>query len=471
MSVTGGNIPLQNSDRGEQVAPLASSRVSAVHPIPLTPSLISLLDVARRVPSDKVVLQIAALQARVWAADASDMAVRPWYLLCLELYPRGTVINHAISELPGQKPPADEMFLFLLRHISHPPEGEKCVRPTDVSFIDASVTQVVAPHLTRIGIRCDTLTLADGAIDYIKRYSDRLVERGRATRSDAAERPSLLSAPHVTPSQVGDFMKAAVAMFNAAPWTRIPEHVALQIRLPSPSTEDLYRQRYYVTILGSDKKVFGFALVASLTMLRDKYRRVMGKRTGDIDSSSDVRPIASDVFVCAACGRRVGEDSGADHYVNRCAGCHRLLYCDEKCQRADWRLRHRGECQEARQNRNYLFRREQWAWLDRELALLFLDPTAIPFDDLDAFSTHSWQFVADQSPPLYPLAFASVQASDGVTTRRGLPTAEELVVMTLVAQGLTECVSTPPSDGILHLANGTSISLAENLAESIPVSS
>lgn len=450
----------------------ASEAEASTHALQLTPALARQLKAVTKVsrPSAQHALQIVALQARVWAADENDSACRPWYILCLELYPRGKVINHMLGSPPSRCPSAADLFTFLLDHIEKPPEGELSVLPSHVSFVDEAVTAAVAPHLARLRVRCETLTLADGVMDYIKRFSTKMVERGRATRSNAAERPGLLSVGGVTPAQISLLMEAAVAMHNTAPWTRIPEHVALQIRLPSHQPHQSYRQRFYVTILGSDEKVYGFALVASLAMLRDKYRRVMSNRTGN--GGIDVKPIASDVYVCAACGRRVGENGpGSERWVNRCTGCRRLLYCDEECQRVDWRMRHMRECHEAKDDPDYVFRREQWEWLDRELALLFLDPTAIPFDDLDSFSTHRWKFINDQSPPLYPLGFVSVQASDGVTSRRDLPTADEINTMTLVAQGLTECVSTPPSDSILHLANGVSISLAENLAESIPVPS
>lgn len=445
-----------------------SSAISATPPLRLTTALTHHLDDIRNVQLSptKHALQIVAMQARVWAADDQDVVCRPWYMLCLELYPRGKVINHKLHAAPAQPPNATTLFSFLLDHIHSPPEGERSIRPTHVSFVDPAVTALVAPHLARLKIHCDSLTLADGVMDYIKKFSTRLVEADRATRSEAAERASILSIPSITPPLVKQLATSSAAMYAAQPWARIPEHVALQIRLPTASNDDRYRSRFYVTVLGSDEKVFGFALLSSLNMLRDKYRRVMSKRTGN--HINDVAPTPSDVFACASCGRRVGED-GPEHWANRCAGCHRLFYCDQTCQQNDWRHRHRDECADAKEDPQYIFKREQWAWLDREMALLFLDPTAIPFDDLDAFDKHEWPYIKDASPPLYPLPFISVQASDGITSRRDLPTEKEISIMTLVAQGLTECVSTPPADGVLHFANGVSVSLAENLAESIPV--
>lgn len=436
-------------------------------PLPLTPSLTKQLDAVKRVQLSptKHALQIVALQARVWASDNDDIACRPWYLLCLELYPRGKVINHALHKPPSSKPSTAHLLGFLLDHIHQPPAGEPSVRPTHVSFVDQSAALALAPHLARLKIYCDCLTLADGVIDYIKKFSTKLVQTDRATRSEAAERAGLLSISSVRSADILALTTAAVAMYDAQPWSRIPEHVALQIRLPATPTER-YRDRFYVTVLGSDEKVYGFALLPSLNRLRDKYRRVMSKRTGN--TIDEFAAVPSDVYVCASCARRVG-DENAERWVNRCAGCHQLLYCNEVCQQMDWRKRHRQECKQAIESTDFVFDRPEWAWLDRELALLFLDPTAIPFDDLDAFDHFDWPFVENASPPLYPLPFVSVQASDGFTSRRDLPNGKEVAIMTAVAQGLTECVSTPPTDSTLHLASGASISLAENLAEIIPV--
>ena len=49
------------------------------------------------------------------------------------------------------------------------------------------------------------------------------------------------------------------------------------------------------------------------------------------------------------------EDKGEQKHLNRCSECPargpRARYCSKECQRADWVLRHRGECAEARRAR------------------------------------------------------------------------------------------------------------------------
>ena len=429
--------------------------------------------------SSKQVLQIVAVQLRVWVADSNDVVCRPWYIFCLELYPRGQVINQARHSIVSEKPQPKHFLSFLLRHISAPPTDEPRKRPTHVAFVDQNMTNLLKPVLKRLKIAVDTLTMADGVQEYIKKFSDKLVSMDRATRGDAAERPGILSVPTITPEMMTDMTNAAVATYANAPWNRIPEHVALEVRLPSKGT-DKYRKKYYLTVLGSDRKgVTGLVLTPTLGTLRMKYRRAMLSRTAATDSDDEESPVdgnivtrEDDLLLCAACGRRVGQKPQADGavYVFRCAGCRKALYCGEECQKYDWRKRHRHECERARTDANFQFKREEWAWIKREVAMLFLDPTAIPFDDLENYDQYSWKYVDFASPPLYPLAFATIQGKNAfgnANNKVDRPTANELNAITLIARALAECASPPPQEGILHFASGVSVSFGENLAESI----
>lgn len=465
----------------------------------LTAALGRKLDAAQQVaPKEgKSALQIVPVQLRVWLADQNDVACRPWYIFCAELYPRGKVINQRVHSPASEKPGALALLNFFLDHVLNPPDGEDRERPTHVSFVDEGVTATLKPALNKLKIVTETLTLADGIGDYTKLLSNKMIEMDKATRGDASERPGVLSVKGITPDMAADLCKAAVDMFRAQPWKRIPEHIALEVRLPSSEDESKYRDRYYVTVLGSDEKVEGFALMPSLTTLREKYRRAVMSKTESVPDSSDdedreekgtgdtsesdsdtvgderqrhaVSKTMDDILVCGACGKRVGENKASDgsKSVDRCGGCHRLLYCGERCQKLDWGARHRTECQQATTDADYVFKRDEWGWLQRELALLFLDPTSIPFDDLDASEKYKWDFVKETSPPLYPLPFVTVQGSTISSNRMDRPTAKEVGFMTLIARALTECVSPPPNEGTLHLASGVSISFAENLAEGI----
>ncbi|PXF45719.1 hypothetical protein BWQ96_04487 [Gracilariopsis chorda] len=436
-------------------------------PIALSSRNSSLIKRAHKLPppNAKLAYQIVAAQLRVWTADHTGRACRPWYIFCLELYPRGTVINQTIMRPASQPPSPTDMLSFLLSHIVDPPKNQPVALPTQVSFIDQSVTEALAPHLRRLNIEVATLTLADGLSDYVKRFSDKMISDDRATRSDTSERPGLLSVPHVSASLISKLTTAACKMYAAQPWRNIAEHLALRVLLPADSEKR--RQRFFLTVLGSDEKIMGFALMPSLHDLRSKYRRAVLHRTDGLEDDGEQGRIAPDVLVCASCGRRVEEQLAEDgrRFVHRCAACKRLLYCDETCQRRDWAQRHRSECETAAADAEYVFRRDEWGWLKRELVCLFVDPTSVPFDDLDGFELFKWPFVREQSPPLYPLTFASVQ---GFTTRVALPTKKEIEVMIDIARTLTECVRPPPKDGVIHLASGVSISVAENLADSLP---
>lgn len=433
------------------------------------------LDAAQRVPrsDSKLVLQVVAIQLRVWLADQNDVACRPWYILCLELYPRGKVLNQRLHSPASQKPPASAFLSFVLDHIVSPPEGEKCLRPTHVSFVEKETTDSLCPMMEKLKIETSTLTLPDGIDQYVRLFSDKLLEMDKASRGEASERPGILSVQGITPEMGGNLSDAAVQMYRAGPWRRIPEHVALEIRFPSMDEGSQYRDRYYVTVLGSDEKAYGFALMPSLSELRAKYRRAVMRRADDGEEDDrdggGISKLRGDMTVCGACGKRVGDGVMKDgvRYVDRCGGCKRLLYCEERCQRLDWRSRHRHECQQATTDPDYVFKRREWAWLDRELALLFLDPTSVPFDDLDANEQYGWKFIDRVSPPLYPMPFVTVQSSTSTLNRMDRPSPKELIFMTLVARALTECVSPPPKGGTLHLASGVSISFAENLAQSL----
>lgn len=440
-----------------------------------------LLSRAERVPQSdgKLALQVVPVRMRHWVADG-DKACRPWYVIVLELYPRGKVVAQKANIIVSQKPSPQFLVQVLATHIVDPESGVP-TRPTHVSFVEEHVTEICKPLLKKLRVQCETLTLADGVDNYVKMFSEKLVDMDKASRGDSAERPGLLKIEGVSLKLASGVNAAAVAMYGAAAWNKIKETVALQVLLPR-TPKSTYRERFYASVLGSDGKVFGFALMPTLESLRTKYRRALASRDpnyvefangdqADASAPADIQNSPQqyrDSLLCASCGKRVGQDPSMDggHYVYRCAGCKRLLYCGEACQRSDWRTRHREECSKAAADPEFVFTRPQWAWLKRELALLFVDPTAMPFDDLDDAEKHNWPYIDDASPPLHPFPFVTTMSPDGVTKRVERPTASELVILTHVATALTECVAPLPQDCTLHLANGVSISVADDLAQS-----
>lgn len=437
---------------------------SAPHPLRKDAALSTALARALKVPQSpqKLALQLAAVQLRLWAADEADQACRPWYIVVLELYPRGKVTNQTISKPASTKPDARALLKFLLSHIDAPGTGERRCRPTHVSFVSEVDADAVRPLLAPLGIETQCLTLADGVGDYVSRFSEKLVNSGRATRSDASARPGLTASSGVGVPEARALATAAAQMHRAAPWGRIGDALALAVRLPRTPAAAV-RPRWYASILGGGGgSVVGVALMPTLAALRAKFRRSTGLPLTARSPGFD-----ADAILCASCGARVLDPGASDEaFINRCAGCRKVVYCNARCQKRDWKLRHRFECAKAKDDPEYVFRRKEWDWQNRELALLFVDPTAMPFDDLDVFEEHALPFV-DASPPLYPFAFVTVINGSGPLEKRvERPNKGEVDVLTMVATALTECVAPPPKDCALHLANGVSVALVEDLKAS-----
>lgn len=442
----------------------------------LDADLSSALAAAARLPQaeGKIAFQVVPVQLRAWVVDQDDVVCRPYYLAVLELYPRGKVLSARIASPASRRPDARALLDFLLAHISDPPAGEPRRRPTHVSFTDGAVVDACGPALKRLEIVCGFLTLADGVRDYVATFSDKLVKMERASRGDSAEQPGLLSVAGVTAESAGGLMRRAVGMYRAEPWAKVRESLSIEAVVPSMPGGKVRKLRYYVSVLGSGGKVVGFAVMASLEALREKWKRSTEGAMGDLslgedDEEEQASPEAKlGELLCAHCGHRVGETAEEDgcKYVHRCGACQRLLYCDEQCQKLDWGRRHREECSSALADKDFVFRRDEWTWLRRELALLFVDPTSVPFDDLDAGEEHGWPSIEDASPPLYPIAFVTIEGPGGSAAGRRVdrPTAEEVHTLTLLATALTECSAPPPAGGEILLPNGVVLRVAEDLA-------
>ncbi len=438
----------------------------------LTDELRGMLARAAKVPhpKHKQSLQIHPVQLRLWADD-DGVAVRPWYVVVLELYPRGKVVNQYLARPVAQKPGPDQILRALLRHILEPPEGARA-RPAHVAVVERGVHAALQAVLPKAFTRLECTTLADGLDDYVNAFSERMVASDKGTRADGSQRAGLLRAG-VGAREAGALATTACAMWRMGPWKRIVDTIALRAVVP---VDDVRTQTYYVSVLGNDDdSVKGFALMPTLAALRAKYRRHNKAAVCDVDVGATNKPhVDLDKLLCAACGRCLATDSQrarrrpddgerAQLYVYRCSGCGRVMYCNEKCQRVDWKARHRTECEKARTDENFVFERKEWAWLNRELALLFVDPTAVPFDDLDAFEQHAWPLIDNENPPLYPFAFVTVIQDQMLQPRVERPGPREVEVLTMIASALAECTAPPPEDTTLHLKNGVSISVCEDL--------
>eukprot|EP00172_Hildenbrandia_rubra_P004430 Plantae.Rhodophyta-Hildenbrandia_rubra.ctg8962.p1 GENE.Plantae.Rhodophyta-Hildenbrandia_rubra.ctg8962~~Plantae.Rhodophyta-Hildenbrandia_rubra.ctg8962.p1 ORF type:complete len:447 (+),score=55.45 Plantae.Rhodophyta-Hildenbrandia_rubra.ctg8962:127-1467(+) len=429
------------------------------------PSLLADVRRAAKFPyhsAAKVVWQVVAEPMRFWVADERDQVCRPYYLLLLEIYPRGKVIHYSIHS-PAADPPLPIHYAkFIMKYMLDPGVGEERARPTMISFVDNDLRMALAPLTDVLNVEVKTLVIADGVDDFVRKLSKGLVDKGKATRGDAAERPGLLISEGITASMMKEFMGKCVELFRNAPWDAVDESLAVEVTFPKEATT--IQNPLYATILGSTKKIQGLALMATLNALRAKFKSARGLEDANSDDTTQENRVLG-VLVCAFCGKRTdrGKKDGA-LFVNRCGGCKRLLYCDRSCQKRDWGKRHRFECLQAR-DVDYVFKRDEWAWLRRELAILFVDPTTMPFDDLDAIRAHSMPFLEDQSPPLYPLAFVTKTDSGLYANKMTRPTSTELLLLSMTCDALIENGSRVLSKSPVRFSNGVILRVVEDLAK------
>jgi len=470
-----------------------------------------------KLSESKLAIQLHGVQLRLWADD-SGLAIRPWYQVILELYPRGKVVNQYLGKPPGVQPSSTSLFTALCKHILEPPNGEERLRPTDISIVKGTFSPKAEESFRKAvatlggnNIKFEVLTVADGVREYISKFSDRLVEMEKGTRSDGSERAGMLSM--ISSEQAGELVHSAVAMHGSQPWKNIMDTVALKMWVPNTQGHSKGRNKgdlMYVSVLGKDEdSVKGFAIMPTLAGLRAKYRRhnktvldsleeevnADGNTNGNEEKKKiDLKELL-DKLVCAYCGSRVipiemetckvvpgGKEASNTNgfgnkemngngnpgstangsssngtYINRCGGCRKVMYCDSECQKKDWKLRHRSECKAASEDAEYTFKRPEWGWQTRELALLFVDPTSIPFDDLDSFEKFDWPTIppTDDEVPLIPYAFVTVISDNlGIPPRVERPDEREANILKTVAQALTQCTAKPPdeTDGLTTYA-------------------
>ena len=86
-------------------------------------------------------------------------------------------------------------------------------------------TSGLLPHLSRLHIKCEALSLSNGVADYLRKFSDKLFASQRFTRSDDGEQPGTLAVPGVTHNAVHAFVNEAVRMCDIGSYSRIPDDI------------------------------------------------------------------------------------------------------------------------------------------------------------------------------------------------------------------------------------------------------
>mmetsp|Transcript_7011 Transcript_7011/g.30811 ORF Transcript_7011/g.30811 Transcript_7011/m.30811 type:complete len:385 (-) Transcript_7011:4970-6124(-) len=370
----------------------------------------AMLKKARALPqTPRMAWQFGVKRLRLWVwDDEQDRAERPYSMLVMELYPRGTVITNLLASPVGTYPNSIDALHMLLKQMVDPAEDEKLQRPVQISFIDEKLLEFCREPLVSIGIEVVKLTEATGVEDYITKFSNKLIERGRASRGDAAERPGVHKGVGIQRQALEQYFSASRKLYSSKPWRRIDEVCAIEAEWLKGG------EKRYVTVLGSSDRTYGVAVMGSIQALRRKYARASG--TYDVEKDIEAN------MLCGNCGKEPTTETF------RCTACRRLFYCDQDCQRANWK-QHQYECKDP----SKLEHVTREVWNKREQTMVFLDSSAVPFDDLEYAEVNEFW---DAQSSKFPLIFVSIQGSPMLPPRVVRPTPEELEWMTMLISAL-----------------------------------
>uniref|UniRef100_A0A6T6B3W4 MYND-type domain-containing protein n=1 Tax=Compsopogon caeruleus TaxID=31354 RepID=A0A6T6B3W4_9RHOD len=345
--------------------------------------------------------------------DENSRVVRPYLILVMELYPRGCVIRNRYAKPAGSYPDPQAILNLILDEILDPMADNPQNRPMQVAFVDSNLTDALRPVLKTLEIETTSLSRADGVSEFLQAFSQRIVEKENAAISDSSNHPGLLSVPLVTASLVHRVMTACLNMQERQPWKIIPENVGLFCYYSG--------ERVVVTVLGSAGRSQGFAVTRSPRAAKHKYRKAMGLDLTDYGPTMRM--------LCGSCGTE--PEAGSNSH--RCAGCRSIFYCNENCQSRDWTAMHWNECDKLKRGDLDFVSRACWAL--RELVVLFMEESAVPFDDLDALEKYNWP--TGEPPQSHLIPFVNI-TNLGFEPRIERPTPEELTMIRCIADGISE---------------------------------
>ena len=177
-----------------------------------------------------VVWQITIRKLRVWAASsegadegADAIACRPYCLMINNIYPVGKVLLQSICQPPEILPTPKEVFTKLIEAMRNPPDGAARHRPGRIVVVDNVLAGEISKSVKALGIECSQLSESDGVDTFVQKFSDLLVRKDIATRSDASEKSGILSARGVTPELAGALFAAAAPFIQRKTWTLLGE--------------------------------------------------------------------------------------------------------------------------------------------------------------------------------------------------------------------------------------------------------
>lgn len=489
------------------------------------------LAAARRLPQHRDQWQYVTKPLRLWAESPSGETIRPRCLLVLELYPRGQLRAHRFAEDPARaadRLSAEQVLRFLLDEMLAPQrEGDERHRPASVSFVDRELAHALAEPLRRVlapaaeeeadevdeeGQRRQgvggrggkarqwtppVLVEADGVRDFMKKYAENMVSKGKGVVTPASEQDGLLrslasggaggdNADDVR--LVGRFFELAAELYRRAPWTErlVPESALFRIEHRG-AARDNRSDVWFLAVLGSEggdrQNAAGFVGLPSVRAARKRWRaaattaaRKGGKDEGGVDDADNTEvPYVPAAASSAGHHDDDGDDVDADGiplpvtvfcaysgdvlpgpYALRCSHCRAAYYRDQAAQRADW-PRHAAECRApARATASSPDQTRSVApikrpfWRQSERVMLYMDESALPFDDLDDIEAHAWPVVTDRAHGSYPVPFVTVSGGALLQPKVTRPGRRELRWMIDVMQWMV--TEEGGDDGIAKLS-------------------
>eukprot|EP00166_Cyanidium_caldarium_P000462 ctg_1175.g378 len=277
------------------------------------------------------------------------------------------------------------------------------------------------------------------------RFAEKLVAQGKGTSSLAAEQPGLVDAVRerghsaAAIALVARYFRTAAAWYRRAPWTRIPDRWLFRVETPTDSGGHSF-QTFFVAILGG--RTPGLVAMPSVRGARKRYQASVKGADATADAADDI----PDTVFCAHTGHVL-----PGPYAWRCSRCHAAYYLDESAQRADWR-RHAPECDRivaapepaSASSTADTVRIQRPFWCQVELVHMYMEESALPFDDLDAIGEHQWP-IAEPPGASWPVPFVTRSGPALLQPKVERPTRHQLEWLTdmlewMLADGHLECM-------------------------------
>ena len=208
----------------------------------------------KKLPQDPgEVWQADVLRLPVWVGPTADERRRPWLTLALSAT-HDLVLAHEITEEP---PDANHLWDTLARAMQQPAAGDPR-RPGTLHLRGHAFHDALAPPLGEVGVACklvEELGPLDAAVASLVRFLN----------EDHTEE-GLLSAPGVTPEQVGRFFEAAAEFYRFAPWRKVGEEMVIRVA----STKHAGGP-WYAVIIGRMGMTAGLVLYDDFKVLRQMW--------------------------------------------------------------------------------------------------------------------------------------------------------------------------------------------------------